>query len=183
MTRHQLLLPLLALSLSALAAEAPPAKAPRPDPWQPIRRLLGAWEGEAKGEPGTGRAERTYAFALRDRFIQVTNKSIYPPREKKPQGETHEDLGFLSYDRAKKKLMLRQFHVEGFVNTYELERVSDDGRTVVFVTTAIENIAPGWRGRETYTFVSDDEFTEKFELAEPGQDFALYSEARFRRKN
>lgn len=76
----------------------------------------------------------------------------------------------------------RRFHVEGFVNHYVQERISDDGRAMVFVTLAIENIPPGWRGRETYRFASDDEFTETFELAEPGKEFAIYSEARFRRK-
>lgn len=29
-------------------------------------------------------------------------------------------VGFLSYDKAAQKLVLRQFHVEGFVNQYVL---------------------------------------------------------------
>ena len=171
-------------SFATLAAEQPSSAAAKskPDPWQPLRRLLGAWEGDAHGEPGAGKVVRTYAFVLRDRFIQVNNQSVYPPQEKNLKGETHEDVGYLSYDRAAKKLMLRQFHVESFVNTFALESVSADGRTIVFVTTAIENIAPGFRARETYTFASDDEFTEKFELAEPGKEFALYSETRFKRQ-
>jgi hypothetical protein len=50
------------------------------------------------------------------------------------------------------------------------------------VTAAIENIPAGWRGRETHRIVSADEFVETFALAEPGKDFATYSETRFRRK-
>jgi len=88
----------------------------------------------------------------------------------------------MSYDKAAKKLVLRQFHVEGFVNHYVIESVSEDGRTIVFVTAAIENIAPGFRGRETYRIVNDNEFVETFALAEPGKDFATYSETHFRRK-
>jgi hypothetical protein len=88
----------------------------------------------------------------------------------------------MSYDKIAKKLVLRQFHVEGFVNHYVLDSVSEDGRTIVFVTAAIENIPAGWRGRETYRIVSDDEFVETFEMAGPGKDFATYSETRFRRK-
>lgn len=57
-----------------------------------------------------------------------------------------------------------------------------DGRTIVFVTAAIENIAPGFRERETYRLVGNDEFVETFALAEPGTDFATYSETRFKRK-
>ena len=88
----------------------------------------------------------------------------------------------MSYDKAAKKLVLPQFHVEGFVNHYVLESVSEDGHTILFVTAAIENIAPGFRGRETYRIVSDDEFVETFAMAEPGKDFATYSETRFKRK-
>jgi hypothetical protein len=78
--------------------------------------------------------------------------------------------------------MLRQFHVEGFVNQFALESLDEQQRTLVFVSTAIENIAPGWRARETYRFLNNDEFIESFALAEPGKDFATYSETRFRRK-
>lgn len=152
------------------------------DPWQPIRALLGSWDGDAKGEPGSGKCEREYRLTLEDRFIQVTNKSTYPPQGKNPKGEIHEDTGFISYDKAAKKLVMRQFHVEGFVNHYVLDSVSKDGREVVFVTVAIENIPAGWRGRETYELVSADEFVETFALAEPGKDFETYSETRFRRR-
>lgn len=181
--RH-IALGLLGASLAlALSAQESAPTAPKPDPWEPVRFLLGKWEGDASGEPGTGKVVRAYAFVLNNRYIEVRNQSTYPPQEKNPKGEVHVDWGMISYDRAAKKLVLRQFNVEGYVNHYVLESVSPDGRTVVFVTAAIENIPAGWRGRETYTWVSDDEFTEKFELAVPGKDFTTYSESRFRRKS
>jgi hypothetical protein len=179
---RSLLLVVSLLTGAAFGADSNPP-APRPDPWKPVRGFLGKWEGEIQGQPGTGKAEREYRFTLNDRFIQVANKSIYPPQEKNKKGEVHEDLGFLSYDKAAKKLVLRQFHVEGFAMHYVVESISEDGRTLVFATAAIENIAPGWRGRETWRRVSDDEFVETFALAEPGKDFVTYSETRFRRKN
>jgi hypothetical protein len=154
----------------------------KPDPWKPLRALVGRWEGDVKGEPGTGKAEREYTFILNNRFIQVRNTSTYPAQEKNPKGETHEDIGFFSYDKTAKKLILRQFHIEGFVNQFALENISDDGRTIVFISTVIENIAPGWRARETYQILNDDEFIETFAMAEPNHDFATYSETRFRRK-
>jgi hypothetical protein len=125
---------------------------------------------------------RTYRFTLRDRFIEITNKSVYPPQEKNPKGEIHEDIGFVSYDAQAKKFMLRQFHVEGFVNQFALESLDEQQRTLVFVSTAIENISPGWRAKETYHFLNNDEFIESFALAQPGKDFATYSETRFHRK-
>jgi hypothetical protein len=119
---------------------------------------------------------------LNNRFIQETNKSVYAPQEKNPKGETHEHLSFFSYDKVAKKFMLRQFHVEGFVCQYELESISEDGRTFVFVSGPMENFMPGWRGRESYRFLNDNEFIETFALAGPGKEFATYSETRFRRK-
>jgi hypothetical protein len=161
------------------APSDPPKKA---DPWQPVRMLLGSWEGDASGEPGSGKSAREYRLTLNDQFIQVDNTSTYPPQEKNPKGEVHRDVGFISYDKAARKLVLRQFHGEGFVNHYVLDSVSEDGRTIVFTTVGIENIPSGWRGRETYRLVSDTEFVETFALAPPGQEFSTYSETRFRRK-
>ena len=173
---------LLCLTASCPAAETPASPA-KPDPWAPLRFLLGKWQGEVQGEPGVGKAVREYAFILNDRFIEVRNQSTYPPQEKNPNGEIHEDRAMISHDRAAKKLVMRQFHAEGFVNHYILDSVSADGRTVVFVTAAIENIPPGWRGRESYTRTGEDTFTELFELAEPGKEFGKYSETRFKRVN
>jgi hypothetical protein len=152
------------------------------DPLMPLRLFIGKWEGDSHGQPGVGKMEREYAFVLRNQFLQVTNKAVYLPQEKNPKGETHEDLGFFGYDRASKKLILRQFHIEGFVIHYSLESISADGRSFVFSSTAIENISPGWVARETYRFLNNDEFIETFALAGPGKDFETYSETRFRRK-
>jgi hypothetical protein len=152
------------------------------DPFNVVRQLIGRWEGNSQGEPGAGKMNREYVFVLRDRFVRVSNTAVYPPQKKNPKGETHEDLGFIGYDRAQKKLMFRQFHVEGFVILYALESISEDGRNFTFISTAIENIASGWRARETYRFLSNDEFIETFALAGPGKDFETYSETRFHRK-
>lgn len=174
-----------ALVMPSAAAAQEPATTKQPDssdPWKPLRPFVGKWEGDSQGEPGVGKMERTYAFVLRDRFVQVTNKAVYPPQQKNPKGETHEDLGFFGYDRALKKLSFRQFHVEGFVIHYSLESISEDGRTFTFTSASIENISPGWFARETYRFLSNDEFVETFALAGPGKGFETYSETRFRRK-
>ena len=87
-----------------------------------------------------------------------------------------------SYDRALKKIVLRQFHAEGFVNEYVLESVGSDGKVLEFVTVRIENIPPGWKARERYQIISRDEIIETFSLAAPGKEFEVYSEATLRRK-
>jgi len=152
-----------------------------PDRWAPLRGLLGTWEGTSHGEPGNGAVHREYRLVLGDRFIEVKNRSVYPPREKTPTGEVHEDAGYLSVDRARKVFVLRQFHFDGFVNTYTAPVTSTPANSIVFTTEAIENIPSGWRARETYRFEGPDELVELFELAEPGKEFATYSEARLKR--
>lgn len=100
--------------------------------------------------------------------------------KKNPKGYHHEDFGVISYDKTRKKFVFRQFHIEGFVNHYSLESISPDGKTITFVTESIENIPPGWRGRETYT-IAENEFSEAFDLAEPRKDFEPYTRASFKR--
>ena len=48
---------------------------------------------------------RRYQLALRDQFIEARNTSTYLPQPKNPKGEVHEDVGFISYDRARKRLV------------------------------------------------------------------------------
>jgi hypothetical protein len=152
----------------------------KPDRFAALRFLAGTWRGDQAGQPGRGTAERTYQFILNDRFLQETNTSTYPPQEKNKNGEVHHHLSMISYDTARKLVVFRQFHTEGFVNTYVQQPTADD-KAIVFVSEAIENIPAGYRARETYTILSRDEFTERFEIAEPGKDFELYSEARLKR--
>jgi hypothetical protein len=170
---------LLLFVLSAIAVSGQQG-AVKSDPFAPVRFLVGTWRGEQSGQPGHGTSERTYSFVLNDRFLQVKNTSTYPPQEMNKTGEIHNDMGMIGYDKGRKKLVFRQFHVEGFVNTYVQEE-SSDPKKMVFVSEAIENISPGWRARETYLLLNENEFIERFELAEPGKDFALYAEARLKR--
>ena len=86
----------------------------------------------------------------------------------------------ISYDRVRKAFVLRQFHVEGFVNQYVAQPTREAPLT--FISEAIENFRAGYGARETYTVTEPDSFVARFELAEPGKDFELYSETRFHRR-
>jgi hypothetical protein len=150
--------------------------------WNPVKFFIGEWTGRGEGEPGKGNYERSYKFILKNNFIEIKNTAAYLPTNKKEKGEIHEDLGYISYDKIKKKFILRQFHVEGFVNEYLSADLSSDGKTIIFITESIENIPPGYRGRETYRILTANEFEEIFEIAEPGKDFTVYSRVQFTRK-
>ena len=149
--------------------------------WAPFRWFAGEWTGDSEGQPGKGKYERIYEVIFNKKFIEVKNKSTYPPTQENPKGEVHEDHGFISYDRARKTFVLRQFHTEGFVNQYRLESISPDSKTIIFISESIENIPAGYRAKETYKINSENEFVEIFELAEPGKEFEVYSKATLKR--
>lgn len=145
------------------------------DPWAPFKPFIGNWTGEGGGEPGNGSYERSYQFIMGNKFIEVRNKSTYPPSANNPKGEVHEDLGYISYDRSLKTFRLRQFHIEGFVNEYLLDSISPDQKTLIFITESIENIPAGWKAKETYRILSDTRIEETFELAAPQKAYEVYS--------
>lgn len=152
------------------------------DRWAPFRPLLGEWEGTGSGLPGEGTEQMDCEFVLEGKFLRIRNRSVYGPQEKSPKGQVHEDWGFISYDENREAFVLRQFHVEGYVNHYVLDAVSDEGSTLKFLTESLENVPEGWRGRETFRFLGEDEFEDTFELARPGEDFEVYVLTRLRRK-
>jgi hypothetical protein len=124
---------------------------------------------------------RAGRFVLANKYLEVRNKSTYPAQPKNPKGEVHEGWGMISYDRSRKRLVLRQFHAEGFVNQYAAE--PHRGGVLSFSSESIENIPAGFRARESYTIMGPNEFVERFEIAEPGKEFELYSETHFRRRD
>jgi hypothetical protein len=151
------------------------------DPWQPVRFMTGRWEGTSEGQPGRGKVTRTYEFVLNGRYLHERNTSVYPPPAPGQEGETHEHWTLLSYDKARRALVMRQFHQEGFVNQYVMAPRADPAAEVVFESEGFENLPSGWRARERYRVVSPDEFEETFELAGPGKPFEVYSRSRLRR--
>ena len=151
------------------------------DVWEPMRFFVGEWKGEADGQAGKGTVRRMYEFVMRGRYLHERNVSTYPAQEKNPKGEVHEHWSFLSYDRARQMFVLRQFHVEGFVNQYAAARDSVAATGFTFESEGFENLPAGWKARERYAVISADEFIEVFELAAPGQSFEVYSRNHFRR--
>jgi hypothetical protein len=169
---------LLVVAPGAAISDAADAK---PDQWAQVRFMIGTWHATVQGEPGTGTVVRTYEFVLNDQFIHEHNISTYPPQEKNKQGEVHQHLGFISYDRKRKTLVLRQFHQESFVNTYVLSPIASKPGVLVFESETFENFDSLWKAKETYAIISNDEFVETFELAPPGKPFETYSRNHFKR--
>ena len=97
----------LIVVLALFVGESSRAESDSSDHWAPVRFLLGAWEGISTGQAGEGRVSRKYEFVLGERFIRETNTSTYLAQGN-PGGEIHEHLGYFSYDKARKLVVLRR---------------------------------------------------------------------------
>ena len=140
-------------------------------PWEKLSVLVGKWEGNSSGYSGEGHQIREYAPIVGEQFLHVQSVCTFPPSDKNPQGEIHEDVGIYSFDRSRNCLVLRSFHVEGFINQYAVDVTGDKAIVITHVSESVENGPPGLRARDILSMESEDEFTEVFELAFPGKDF------------
>lgn len=174
--------PMLAMWLLIAASSVIAAGEAAPDPWAPVRFMLGNWQGEAQGDPGKGVVQRSYTFVLDNKFVEERNVSRYQATSPGKEPEVHEHRSFMSYDKARKTLMLRQFHEEGFVNLYAMNAAISSPTRLVFESVSFENFSSEWQARETYEVISNDEFVEIFELKPPGKEFEVYSRNHFRRQ-
>jgi len=177
---HGLLAALLLFACYA-GASAQQASDARPDPLAPLARFVGHWEGSSTGQSGAGQVTRSYAPIMRGRYLLEENLSRYPAQAANKPGELHEHRAIFSYDRARKTIVLRQFHVEGFVNTYRPLSAPGE-QPMVFESESFENFDHSWKARESYEFSADgDAFVETFELAPPGKPYEVYSRNQLRR--
>ncbi len=145
-----------------------------PNLWEPFDFFIGSWIGDETGKAGIGKGERTYKYIMDNKYIYFKNISRFEPQEKNPNGETHEDWTFFSYDQNRELFVIREFHIEGYVNRYILDSLSTDHRTFIFISESSENSPPGLRARLTYKIKNRNEFTEIFEMAMPGKDFSIW---------
>lgn len=151
------------------------------DAWRPVERLVGNWRGSSTGEAGHAEVVRSYRKLMNGRYLQETHTSTYPPQPRNAKGEVHEHLSLISHDRQRQTLVLRQFHIEGFVNTYRLSAEPAADGKLVFESEQFENFSNAWKARETYEFTGDDRVVETFELAPPGKPFQVYSRTELQR--
>ena len=100
---------LIVIALLLLASVGTAQTPTRPDNWEPLRSLVGIWEGTGSGQPGVSKVQREYRLVLNDKFLHVQNKSTYDPQPKIPKGEVHQDWGMMSFDKPGRVLCSGNF--------------------------------------------------------------------------
>jgi hypothetical protein len=136
--------------------------------WRQFNYFIGSWQGATSGQWGIGKCDSQ--FELNGKYLEIQARTITTPQEKMPRGEVHQDINFISYDKARGKFVLRQFNVEGFVNQYVLNAMPEN-KSLIWETEAMENVDPGWRLKQTWKIIGADEWVETIELASPGKEF------------
>lgn len=153
---------------------APAATAPRAaDPWEPVRHLVGTWESEGAGGPAGIRW--TFDFTTGGQFLEIRGSSILG----RPAAAGEPEMGRISRDPVRGRLVWRQFTSGGQVNQY-LQQPSA-AEALVFLSESPESLPAGSRARLTLGSAGPDEILAVFEIAEPGKDFAVVGESRIHR--
>lgn len=146
------------------------------NPLEKFSDLIGKWNGTGSvSETSESVIHSEFNWVMNKKYIEVKNHSEFKPTAQNPQGEIHDDVGFISFDRARKKFVFRQFHVEGFVNHYILNDSLSVGSKFVFESEIIENFVPG--GKARYTLILNSGNLETlFDIAMPGKEYACYGQ-------
>ena len=137
--------------------------------------LIGTWQGTGSGfSSSTSVVHSEFNWVMNKRFIEVKNHSEFKPTPQQPKGEIHDDWGIISFDSARKKIIFRQFHSEGFVNQYILNDSLSNEKTFVFESEAIENFVPGGKARFTINIKRSTEIETLFDVGFPGKEMACF---------
>ncbi|HLF89116.1 MAG TPA: heme-binding beta-barrel domain-containing protein [Anaerolineales bacterium] len=135
----------------------------------PLRFLIGKWEGHGEGFGQKSEVEHSYQFVLQDQFIQSQTTSIVRGEDGTTE-EIHEDLGIFSFDSARKKIIFRAFYSEGYINEYVMEEGTQAENQIILTTEKAEN-AGGMMARLRTEIISENEYVMTLDLANKGGEF------------
>lgn len=145
------------------------------DPLARFEPLIGKWNGHGEGFGSTkSKISAEYSWLMNKQFIQVKHRSEFEPTEKKPEGEIHEDMGIVSFDKERKAIVFRQYHIEGFYNEYVLSDSLSSEEKLVFETEKIENFVPGGKARFTIQLRSSAQIETLFDVGFPGKEMTCF---------
>ena len=96
-------------------------------------------------------------------------------------GEIHDNWDIISYDKVKAKYVFRQFHAEDITNSFSLDSLKADQGILEFESESTENFIEGWKAKEVYKIINENEFIEIFYLAAPGKEYSEYVRNTFKR--
>jgi len=151
--------------------------------WAEFDYLIGNWIGSGEGfSSGQSSIQSSFEYLMNNKYIKVTNRSVFKPSDKSPEGSIHEDWGIISYDKNRKVYVFRQFHNEGFVNHYILNDSLSNDLVLIFETEVIENFVEGGTARFTIIKHEEEYIETVFDVSFPGKDYTCFGRNELYRK-
>jgi hypothetical protein len=141
--------------------------------WENWRPLLGTWEAEGKGAPGSGAGKFTFSLELQNRAIVRKSHTDYPPTDGRA-AFSHDDLMIIYQDGESGKTRADYYDNEGHVIRYTAQS-SADNKTITFLSDP-QPSQPVFR--LTYNLGEQGRLAIKFEIAPPNapKEFKVYVE-------
>lgn len=141
--------------------------------FQQLDFMLGDWNGRGSGFGNDSLTINSFFKPdMIGKYIEFKNESWFEPTSNNPEGEHHIDRGFISYDKARDAVVIRQFHTEGYVIQYTLADSLSNDTMLVFESESIENFVPGGKARWTIKKISDNQIETTFDVAFPNSDYS-----------
>lgn len=161
----------------------PAVSSAQSSPFEGISFILGEWVGSGSGFGNKKSSiESSFQLVMNGSYIKVRNESEFEPTAEKPEGETHIDEGFISYNKHRNTIVFRQFNIEGYINTYLLNDSLSSDKKLVFLTEDIENFVPGGSARWTINKIDADQIETIFDVSFPGREYTCFGTNQLRRK-
>lgn len=152
------------------------------NPYERLNFIIGDWSGTGSGFGNNkSKIESSFQPVMDSNYIEVKNESWFEPTEKNPKGEHHLDKGFISYDKSRKLIILREFNSEGYFNQYVLNDSISNENTLVFETEFIENFVPNGKAKLTIKKISENEIETVFDVSF-GKDYSCFGDNKLIKK-
>lgn len=136
------------------------------NPFAKVEFVIGNWSGSGAGfGNSTSKIESSFQYIMDGKYIQFINESHFAPTDKNPKGEHHIDVGFISYDKSRKKIIIRQFNNEGYINQYLLNDSISNDSLLVFETEEIENFVPNGKAQWTIKKLPNNQVETIFDVS------------------
>jgi hypothetical protein len=171
--------PTAAAPAPSTAGSAPAAAAALPAwrPFQELAFLVGSWSGSAESGARVGGRVARFTPEFTENYLVHRGSTILTADDGKE--ETIEEVGYLAYDRERRRYVASYFFSTGISATFDVE-IAPEG--VRLVSRELLNAEAGTKARMLFSRKSDGELSLSTELAPPGKDFVPWLVSALKKK-
>ena len=158
-------------------APVPAAPAPAWRPFQELGFLVGSWSGAAESGARVGGRVARFTPEFSGNYLVHRGSTILTADDGKE--ETIEEVGYLAYDREKRRYVASYFFSTGISATFDVEVAPESAR---LVSRELLNAEAGTKARMLFARKADGELSLSMDLAPPGKDFVPFLTSSLRKK-